>query len=86
MSRLNWDDQPAVLLDAQRVANFSIGRYLVEVRRKGETYYITVGDLFGSQSLEVLETDAIFKLLEAVASGRSGQTVPDGLILMDDEC
>ena len=44
-----------------------------EIRRTETCYYVTTGNLFGSQTLKVTEVDSIFRLLGAARQLNKGQ-------------
>jgi hypothetical protein len=88
-----WDDQPDEVLDAPLLANINIGDgYTAQIRNRprerrsddssrSELTYLSVGNLFGSQTLKVPSLrDAIEVLGKADPAGETAK-VPIGWVI-----
>lgn len=77
-----WSDQPDVVEDAEPMCSFTVsqpvGTAVVEIRRVDyQSYrYVTVGNLFGSETFRADDDYAVYALLDAISKG--GGTLPSG--------
>ena len=89
MTEKTWNDQPDACEQAVVLSDFSIGDgYSVEVRKAQGVYYLTTGNLFGSQTLIATDADAMLSAIGKMASvtrtnGYSIE-VPKGLALLSN--
>lgn len=87
----SWEDQPQEVVAATVLSRISIKGWTVEVRRGlfgAGGYYVTVGNLFASQTFRSTSADGVFALLDAVShTSESGtlRSLPHGVTLMDPE-
>ena len=79
MSGRSWSDQPAALEGAEIVfrsfLRFPGGGQSAEVRRAGERWFLSVGNLFGSQTLECSGPEAALRALTRALSARGDEAV-----------
>jgi hypothetical protein len=72
-----WTDQPIEVADGLIVCRFFANSQTFEVRKaKGGVWYLTVGNLFGSQTLKCYAPEVVFDAIDAgtsvsVKEGRS---------------
>ena len=87
-TKLAWTDQPKVLEQANILFSAHIGgedRRLVEVRNNGETFYVTQGNLFGSQTLKCDDIFAAFRAMQLIANPpKKPVPAPEGCTLMEE--
>ena len=63
-----WTDQPSKVNNAKIVFRAYINSRIIEVRDAGKGwYYVTIGNLFGSQSIECASVDVAFKVMNDAA-------------------
>lgn len=85
---LSWEDQPADLLQCPiLVRGLSLEGKIIEVRKfpTNEMRYVTVGNLFGSQTVECATADVALLVLGAIVSVLRQDTplsVPEGARLL----
>lgn len=60
---MRWSDQPAEIATAKELASFNTKGALVAIYRGDSRYYLTVGGLFGSQTISATNADAIIGIL-----------------------
>jgi len=81
-----WDDQPKLLERIPLVLHTSIEANVVEVRHGGGAfYYVTVGNLFGSQTIECDSADVAFGIIELVGKKKRSLSLPAGARLVPNE-
>lgn len=84
---LSWSDQPKVLENAVPKFKGRVGEFLCEVRCEKKlsdpTWYVTQGNLFGSQTLKCEDVDSVFRALNIIAEGQR-VNVPAGCVLMEE--
>lgn len=64
---MTWTDQPT---EVQMCSVVAVGRFdcgAWEVRRDGQNWYLTVGGLFGSQSIRCRDADVLLTLMGRVS-------------------
>lgn len=87
MNKLSWTDQPKVLENTETTFNGRVGEYYVEVRREKKLsdpiWYVTQGNLWGSQTLKCEDVDSVFRALSVIAENRK-VNVPRGCTLMEE--
>ena len=75
----HWTDQPQIVEEAKVLARFFLKGpgVTVEVRQIGynDGMFITTGNLFGSQTIRVVDHQTAFRLIGAVAELESSQEV-----------
>jgi len=60
-----WNDQPAEVEDGLTVCRFYANSWTFEVRKaKGDVWYLTVGNLFGSQTLKCHAPEVVFDAID----------------------
>jgi hypothetical protein len=86
-----WTDQPDVVEAATKVAGFMVGgrdaAVVIEVRRDyhGAGYYVTAGNLFGSQTVRCRDAETALRAIEFIHTGGAGKTgrpLPEGCEVM----
>jgi hypothetical protein len=75
----HWTDQPDAVTEAEplcRVFNSNIG-HSTEVRQIGynDGFFMTTGNLFGSQTIRVPDAKTAFRILDAVARLEEGEEI-----------
>jgi hypothetical protein len=79
----SWTDQPDACEHAEVLCTFSITRkgdmHQVEVRHNNGDFYLTFGNLFGSQTIRAQDGMAAFRVIRV--AGISNK-LPDGCVLM----
>lgn len=82
-TKLTWTDQPPCLTDARVIFNGSVGERHAEVRLgKDGTFYVTQGNLFGSQTLRCDGPEAAFAAIGVIASECKSTQPPEGCKVM----
>jgi hypothetical protein len=67
MTDRSWRDQPKILEGAKVKTTFRLSHQQVEIREASDgTYYVTVGNLFGSQTLYVPDAAKVLDAIEHV--------------------
>ena len=86
-----WTDQPAVVEQAEPVASIRVGgARRVEIRAEtAGSYLLTIGTLFGSQTLRCPDARAAFRMLGRAAELSEKRDVkpekpPAGCVLLDE--
>lgn len=87
---LSWTDQPAELAECPILASVAIASGIAEVRqapdREGSArFYVTVGTLFGSETVVCYGATAAFKVLELASRKETGKSkaLPAGAFLVE---
>lgn len=89
MSERTWSDQPKVLSSCDVLSSFyvrDVGQ--VEVRRRyvgydgPAQYYVTVGNLFKSETVKCDDTDDVFAILNIIGKKKTGNILPAGCELV----
>lgn len=62
-----WSDQPKIVTSAKPILTINVETRIVEVRRQGGTFYVSLGNLFGSQTVKTDYIDKAFHLVELAA-------------------
>jgi hypothetical protein len=73
-----WSDQPEALHGARSLLKAQLGcGAMVQVMRDPETkvYYVTTGNLFGSETVRTGDEETTWRLLRAVAELEEGETL-----------
>ena len=81
----SWDDQPDEIEGAEVVLrNVRVQDRHVEIRSNGTLYWLTVGSLFGSQTVRCDSLETAIRALNGVGRVRKGKTarLPDGAELV----
>lgn len=61
-----WTDQPEILETAEVLCTFTIGSGVIaEVRRSTSLWYLTTGNLFGSQTIQSQSPEGVFRAIDA---------------------
>lgn len=83
MTTLNWTDQPRFLRDAKELTSFYANR-AIHVYKLGAKYYMTTGNLFGSQTIEVGDAALLVELIGLAANAKNGTDakLPEGCTLV----
>jgi len=82
---LSWNDQPEVLTGYRIVFRGKVGERLTEVREGvAGTYYVTQGNLFGSETLACDSDTAVFAALTLIASAKVA-AIPNGCRLLKNK-
>lgn len=95
-SMRSWKDQPMELEQTEIVARFRVERFpTIEVRRRpasvvdAERWYVTIGSLFGSQTLRCLSAAVAFRVIDqalrAINSNNENIPPPEGAKLVNDD-
>jgi hypothetical protein len=71
----SWNDQPSIVTQAKPIFSFNAESRMIEVRRNGPDFFISIGNLFGSQTLTTTDIDTLFHLLESAAKARHGKKI-----------
>jgi hypothetical protein len=61
-----WKDQPTDIIGAELLSDWYASPFSYAVYKKDETYYLTTGNLFGSQTVASNDVDAIFRLIKQI--------------------
>ena len=87
-----WNDQPPIVSDMEILVSLYIGDKpgrIVEVRSANgwvqggtQAYFVTVGNLFGSQTVRCENANLVFKVMK-MAKSRKKQDLPTGVTLLD---
>ena len=83
-----WDDQPDEVEDVPIRATLSLGDGLhAEVRNGGRSqpYFLTVGNLFGSQTVKCPDADGVLTVLGIARSGKTSALPNDADLLPNKE-
>lgn len=79
----SWTDQPDVCEIAEVLCTFSITRkddmHQVEVRHLNGDFYLTFGNLFGSQTVRAQDGQSAFRVIKVAGISTK---LPDGCVLM----
>ena len=81
-----WSDQPDEVLQGQVVLNTLYKDRAVEVRSCPDgTYYVTTGNLFGSQTVACRTVEQLLAVLQLASDAKGGKpvSVPSGVRLLD---
>jgi len=86
-----WTDQPETVAQSRKLASFMVGRndhsVVVEVREDPTVgYYVTAGNLFGSQTVWCLKPEAAFRAIEFIhngGAGKKGRPLPEGVVMYE---
>jgi hypothetical protein len=74
---LDWSDQPKEIEEGERIAYFNTTGYLVGIYRTSRRHYVTIGNLFGSQTISTNGPDGALCLLGAAMTAISMKvTIP----------
>ncbi len=74
---LDWSDQPKEMEEGERIAYFNTTGYLVGIYRTSRRHYLTIGNLFGSQTISTNGPDGtLYVLGVAMTAIGSKQTLP----------
>ena len=76
-----WDDQPDIVRTAKPLFKTNFGSMVVELRKEGAKFYVSIGNLFGSQTLFTEDLEMAFKLLEIAKEGKQ-VGLPEGVTLL----
>lgn len=78
-----WSDQPDDVIGLRVMASVLVNHRRFEVRRapNGE-YYITTGNLFGSQTVRCEHADAAWAVLHEASKSTNLHTIPPGVTIM----
>lgn len=78
-----WSDQPDCVLKAHPVVSFSTNKAIIEIRDAGrslvggeQSYYVSVGNLFGSQTLSCPNIYHVWAVIKLTQQSRKGPVVP----------
>lgn len=75
----HWTDQPDAVTEAEPLSRFFLSGpgQSVEVRQIGfnDGLFVTVGNLFGSQTIQVPDAKTAFQVIGAMADLENGQTI-----------
>ena len=64
-----WADQPREVVDLPVVCKFYASPRLIEVRKGAQGwYYVTIGNLFGSETIECASTDVAWEVVDLATS------------------
>jgi hypothetical protein len=87
-----WTDQPETVAQSRKLASFMVGgrdqSVIIEVRRDwhGAGYYVTAGNLFGSQTVQCQSVEATFRAIEFIhngGAGKKGRPLPEGVVMCE---
>jgi len=75
-----WDDQPDEVLSAVQRLHFYANERIIEVRESRDCFLISVGNLFGSETVKAKSLNAMFAAVHLAATVKSGQhaDLPEG--------
>lgn len=76
-----WEDQPELCTGAPVVASMWLNEHAVEVRElAGGRFAVTLGNLFGSQTLLCADALVVLRLLHLMSNNNAGKRIspPDG--------
>lgn len=77
LTPLSWNDQPAAVEGKPVVFEGRVGERLTEIREGvAGTYYVTHGNLFGSETIACDSDTAVFAALTLIASGKMAGPPP----------
>ena len=79
---LIWTDQPAVLETAEPLLTLNIESNMVQIRKAADRYYVTHGNLFGSQTMQMATSGLVFRVLELAIKSRNRKAsvkMPEGV-------
>lgn len=82
-NKKTWSDQPDVVLDAPIVLSFSLEDRHLEIRKSGDHYYVTSGNIFGSQTVLAKDEAALWAVLRIATSKGTGASLPDGARILE---
>jgi hypothetical protein len=88
MATRYWKDQPSII-DSPSVESLTgvwIKEKYAKVYKDTESllYYVTLGDIHGSQTALLRDADTVFKIFQYVKSKKHDKKLPDGVILLDN--
>lgn len=86
MFKKSWDDQPDEVVVAGVILRMTPSKssHAIEVRHGKGKYYVTNGNLFGSQTLVTEDPLLAFSVLQMIVRHKDGEQmkVPDGVELV----
>ena len=77
----DWSDQPDCVIGGERIARFGVGDELVSIIEAGSNIYVTVGNLFRSQTVRVDSYKVAFQVCALI--GKSAAKLPLGAWLVE---
>jgi hypothetical protein len=83
----SWNDQPAEVSAAARLCSFSMEGVQIEIRHSTTTpWYVTAGNLFGSQTLRCEGAECALRAVEALKLRHRDRPVqlPPGCVLLSE--
>jgi hypothetical protein len=81
-----WSDQPAVIENTIRLLHVHVGNgTVVAVYREpaGPLYYVTVGNLFHSQTVRCDTVDLAFVVVQLASDGKTQRELPKGMAIVE---
>jgi hypothetical protein len=80
-----WEDQPDEVVSHRILLSSCVGGgRLVEVRHnRGGPYYITAGNLFGSQTVRCFEEELAWQVVDIATHSRPTQKPPVGVEIVE---
>lgn len=83
----SWNDQPDMVQEAQVLCDVFLEKRCatLQVRKLNSSYYVTVGTLFGSQTIECPNADSVFSLIEIASRVKANdqpKDLPSGFKLL----
>ena len=82
MANPQWTDQPEVILRAEQIfKSYHNGRSVVGYRVRntnGDEWYITTGNLFGSQTISCNSIESYLVALDLAVNAKKDAKLPDG--------
>jgi hypothetical protein len=87
----NWKDQPAVLEKGEKILSIFMKDCIEAVQIKegpDAGFFVTVGNLFGSQTIKVTSANDVIAMLQMVydrQSGAKSRDIPDGWKVIPQE-
>jgi hypothetical protein len=86
MATMKWTDQPEVILKAEQIFHsYHDCRTVVGYRiRKvdGDEWYISTGNLFGSQTISCDSIESYLVALELAVNAKKEATLPKGCVII----
>lgn len=84
LRKKDWTDQPDELVGVKRIARFTImavqgiGALTACVYKQKCSYYLTIGNLFGSETIKTDDLEKVFFLVSRASYGFTSMRLPPG--------
>ncbi len=83
---LHWNDQPRELEDTECVLRFNTDGRILEIAHAHGRWYVTQGNLFGSQTVQCPDVLTAMRLANDVAAAGGRKRKPENLIKLPEGC